>query len=269
MNLVPFSILGALEGLSEFLPISSTGHLIIARDLFGLVTGNDLAVDAVLQLATILALVVYFSRDLARLARTALLKVRGAAVADTDLRLLVAVVVGTVPAVIFGLLLEDLMGTVFRSTTLVAYALIVGSFIMLAAEWWGPKLGRTQAALSWRSGLVIGLFQSLALIPGMSRSGMTTAGGMFLGFTRSESTAFGFILSIPVLVGAGGKKLFDLYSSGALMSVGPELAFGSVIAFLIGITTIHVFLMIVRKTPLTIFVVYRLILAALLLTLTS
>lgn len=249
-----FSILGAVEGLTEFLPISSTGHLIIARDLFGLTTGSDLAVDAVLQLATMLALVVYFSKDLWNLA---LLK---------NKLLLLAIIVGTAPGVVAGLFLEDIMGTLFRNTALVAYALIVGSAIMLAAEYWGSKLQKTVAQVTWGSGLVVGLFQALAVVPGMSRSGMTTAGGMFLGFTRSESTYFGFLLSVPILVGAGLKKLYELFATGAASTVGPELALGSVLAFLLGIATIHLFLGIVRRTPLTVFVVYRVVLAILLLT---
>lgn len=252
-DLFSFSILGAVEGLTEFLPISSTGHLIIARDLFGLTTGSDLAVDAVLQLATMLALVVYFSKDLWNLA---LLK---------NKPLLLALAVGTVPGVMAGLMLEDIMGTLFRNSALVAYALIVGSMIMLAAERWGPKLSKALATLPWHSGLIVGLFQALAVVPGMSRSGMTTAGGMFLGYTRAESTYFGFLLSVPILVGAGLKKLYELYSTSAVSTIGPELALGSVLAFLFGIATIHLFLSIVRRTPLTVFVVYRLILAVALL----
>lgn len=262
---VSFSVLGALEGLTEFLPISSTGHLIIAREVFGFVTTNDLAVDAVLQLATILALVFYFRRELFALARTAFALVSRKAAGVAETTLLVGVVVGTIPALVFGLMLEDLMATAFRSATLVAYALIAGSAIMLAAEWLRPKVAITIPDISWRRAVVIGLFQSLALIPGMSRSGMTTAGGMFLGLSRADSTRFGFILSIPILVGAGTKKALELVATGATAAFGTELLLGSVIAFIFGVCTIHLFLTIARKTPLTVFVVYRLALAALLL----
>ncbi len=253
MDVWSFSMLGIVEGLTEFLPISSTGHLIVARDLFGLTTGSDLAVDAVLQLATMLALVVYFSKDLWSLA---LLR---------NKPLLLALAFGTIPGVLAGLMLEDIMGTLFRNSALVAYALIVGSVIMLAAERWGSKLGKTLAVLPWHSGLIVGLFQALAVVPGMSRSGMTTAGGMFLGYTRAESTYFGFLLSVPILVGAGLKKLYELYTTGTVSTIGPELALGSMLAFLFGMTTIHVFLLIVRRTPLTVFVLYRVLLAVLIL----
>ncbi|MBU6310486.1 undecaprenyl-diphosphatase UppP [Patescibacteria group bacterium] len=260
-SLLSFSILGALEGLTEFLPISSTGHLIVARDFFSLSTGNDLAVDAVLQLATILALVVYFRRDLYELLRTALALVSRKSAGTAETALLISIIVGTIPALVFGLMLEDIMATIFRSSTLVAYALIAGSVIMLAAEWLRPKTLITIPDISPRRAMIIGLFQSLALIPGMSRSGMTTAGGMFLGLSRSESTRFGFILSIPILIGAGSKKAIELATSGALSSFGVELVIGSVIAFVIGVSTIHLFLTIARKTPLTVFVAYRLALA--------
>jgi undecaprenyl-diphosphatase len=200
-----------------------------------------------------LALIVYFYKDIAGLARL------------ENKPLLFAIIAGTVPGVVAGLFLEDIMGTLFRNAHLVAYALIVGSGIMLAAEWWGPKLARTVQSLTWRSGLIFGLFQALAVVPGMSRSGMTTAGGMFLGFTRAESTYFGFLLSVPILVGAGLKKLYELFATGAATTIGSELILGSILAFLVGITTIHAFLILVRNTPLTVFVVYRLALAVLLL----
>ncbi len=251
-------VLGMVQGITEFLPISSSGHLIIARDIFSFATEHGLAIDAVLQLATVLAVIVYFWKDL------------WAIVAERKYMLGLALIAGTIPALIAGLLVEDLMETVFRSSHLVAYALIVGSLVMLAAEWIsGHRMSRghpmSSTTLDWRAGLVVGLFQALALVPGMSRSGMTISGGMFLGLSREEAARFGFLLAVPILLGSGLKKLVELESGGALSEIGIPLFVGSLTAFVSGMLAIHALLLIVRRTPLTVFVVYRLALASLIL----
>lgn len=242
--------LGAVQGLTEFLPVSSTGHLILSRTFFNLSTEYGLAIDAVLQLATALAVVVYFWSDLTSLWKR------------ENRTLLSAIVVGTVPAIIAGLLLEDSMATVFRSAELVAYALIAGSVVMLAAEYAPWKVTVPDG---WRRGLVVGLFQCLALVPGMSRSGMTIAGGMFSGLTRSDAARFSFLLATPILLGSGLKKLYELYSLGVTDTLGVPIFVGGLAAFVSGILAIHLLLIIVRKTPLTVFVLYRLALAAIVL----
>jgi undecaprenyl-diphosphatase len=250
-----FSILGLVQGLTEFLPVSSTGHLILVRAFFGISTDYGLAVDAVLQLATALAVIVYFWKDIFALVRL------------SEKKLLLALIAGTIPAVILGLLLEHTMETVFRSATLVAYALLVGSAVMLAAELVSKKIS-TSDLTPWK-GFVIGLFQSLALVPGMSRSGMTISGGLFLGLSREAAARFGFLLSVPIILGSGAKKLLDLGASGVLSSLGPELLVGGVVAFVSGFAAIHVLLLIVRKYPLYVFIVYRVALAALILILSK
>lgn len=245
-------VLGLVQGLTEFLPVSSSGHLILAHDFLG-VTEYGLAVDAVLQLATVLAVVVYFAKDLWSI------------VAERKYVLALALIVGTIPAVIGGLFLEDIMATTFRSAHLVAYALIAGSVVMLVAEYGTRHV--TDKVIGWKEGLVVGLFQCLALVPGMSRSGMTISGGMFLGLSRAEAARFGFLLSIPILAGSGAKKLLELATGGALATIGAPLAVGFVVAFLSGLAAIYVLLALVRRTPLTVFVVYRVLLAALILVL--
>ncbi len=244
-------ILGVVQGLTEFLPVSSSGHLILVRDVLG-VTEYGLAVDAVLQLATVLAVVAYFAKDIVSI------------VTERKYGLALALAVGTVPAVIAGVFLEDLMETAFRSPHLVAYTLIAGSLVMLGAEYLSRAKERV---ITWKEGLVIGLFQCLALVPGMSRSGMTISGGMFLGLSRAEAARFGFLLAIPILAGSGLKKLLDLAQDGALATMGTPLAVGFVVAFVSGLLAIHVLLAIVRRTPLTVFVVYRVLVAILILAL--
>jgi undecaprenyl-diphosphatase len=246
------ALLGFVQGVTEFLPISSSGHLILARAFFDLSPEFGLAIDAVLQLATVLAIVVYFWPDIRSLS------------ARENRTTAYAILIGTVPAVVLGLMLEDVMATLFRSPELVAYALVTGSVVMLAAEYLPRLLPRFEPTW-WVQGTVVGLFQALALVPGMSRSGMTIAGGMFLGLDRSAAARFGFHLAVPILLGTGVKKLFELGASGALTSLGTPLVLGALVSFVSGLLAIHLLLAIVRRTPLTVFVVYRVLLASLIL----
>lgn len=258
-----YSILGLIEGITEFLPISSSGHLILARSLLGAVNTNGLAVDAVLQLGTILAVVVYFFKDLLTLALAGITRVMGKVPKRDDEQLLIAIIIGTIPALILGLLLESAMETIFRNTHLVAYALIAGSVIFVIAEQFS-KHQRTSYGIekiSWLQGLLIGLFQTLALVPGMSRSGMTISGGLFLGLSREAAARFGFLLSVPIILGAGLKKTFDLVSGGELATIGTPLLIGSAVAFVSGLLAIHVLLRFLRTHPLHVFALYRVLLA--------
>lgn len=263
-DLFAYGILGLVEGLTEFLPISSTGHLIVAHQLLG-VTQDGLAVDAVLQLATGLAVIIYFWNDLLSLLYAFLYKITGRPYKGEDWRLALAVIVGTIPAVVLGLALEKLMETTFRDPHLVAYTAIAGALVMLVAEYARRAGGAGEHSVSVKKGLVIGLFQCLALVPGMSRSGMTIAGGLFSGLSREGAARFGFLLAVPVIVGSGLKKLWDLYSGGDLASLGTPLLAGSVVAFVAGLASIHLLLMFVRKQPLYVFVAYRFALAVLIL----
>ena len=258
----PFSaiILGIVQGLTEFLPISSSGHLILARELFGFSKANGLAVDAVLHFATAAAILMYFRKDVHAILRSLLKLLLRKAVERRERALLYALIAGTIPAVILGLLLESLMETLFRSAGLVAGALVAGSLIMWYAERYAK--GRMHEEITARKGLLIGLFQSLALIPGMSRSGMTISGGLMLGLSREEAARFGFLLGFPLFVGAGAKKMLEL-SGGTLMDGYAALLLGSAAAFLTGLLAIHYLLKFLRSNPLHIFIWYRLLLAAL------
>ncbi len=261
---ITFSILGLIEGITEFLPISSSGHLIIAREIFRLSADNGLAVDAVLQLATTLAVVVYFWRDIARLVKSACAPLFGRSIPKEDGRLILALIIGTIPGVLFGLLLEHSMETIFRNSHLVAYASLVGSCIMLAADYAAKKRRASGdiGSVGTKRGLIIGLFQSLALVPGMSRSGMTISGGLFLGLSREAAARFGFLLAVPIILGSGLKKLADLGSAGLLDSLGVPFLFGALLAFISGMLAIHFLLKYLRTHSLSVFVIYRVILAA-------
>lgn len=229
-------ILGLVQGLTEFIPVSSSGHLIIVRE-FLVIHGNDLAFDAILQLATILAVLVYFWKDLWGLLY--------------DWKKLKIIIIATIPAVVFGLLLEKYMETVFRNVLLVAIMLAVGSFIMLLSEYFSTK----DKTLTLKNGFIIGLFQCLALVPGMSRSGMTISGGLFIGLSREEATRFSFLLSFPIILGSGLKKLLDIPHVDASLSV----AF--IVSFIVGLGAIHFLIKFLKHHSLRLFAWYRILLA--------
>lgn len=252
--------LGVLQGLTEFLPISSTGHLILAREIFGISDQHALAFDAILHLATAAAVILYFFRDIMMLVNTALRKLSRLPVNENDLTLLYAILIGTIPAVVLGLSLESLMETYLRNALLVAGVLVAGSILFMYAEWRYLNESR-RSEMTTRKGLKIGFFQALALIPGVSRSGATIAGGMLLGLTRVEAARFAFLLAVPVILGAGSKKLLELIAIGNGEVPWFSVAVGSAAAFASGLFAVHFMLSFVRRHTLWPFIWYRIILA--------
>ncbi len=257
MNIFDSIILGIIQGLTEFLPISSSGHLIIARDLFGWQGSSDLSFDAILQLATGLALVVYFRKDIFRLIKTFFAMISKKPVEQKDKITIWAIIIGTIPAIVFGLFLQKYMETTFRSAILVAFVLIIGSAVMYLAE----KFSNQNKQLSLWKGIGIGFFQCLALVPGFSRSGATISGGLIFGLDRENATRFSFLLSIPIILGSGLKKLFDISQSGMFSTDWINIISGSITAFLIGLFAIGFLIRFLKKYSLKIFIWYRIILA--------
>ena len=253
-------ILGIIQGITEFVPISSSGHLIIAREFLGLSSSIDLSFDAVLQLATSIAVLIYFWRDFLRIAKLPFKYIRKQTIERKDKILLGAIVLGTIPAVLIGFFLEGTMETVFRSAELVAWTLLLGSLIFYFAE----KFAKKNAELTERKGLWIGFFQVLALIPGMSRSGMTISGGLFMGLTRENAARFSFLLSFPIIFGSGIKKMFELSANGVLNDLGYSLFLGAASAFIVGMFTIHYLLKYLKNHTLSVFIWYRVVLALIL-----
>lgn len=251
MSIISGLILGLVEGFTEFIPVSSTGHLILVRSLLGLNIESGLAVDAVLNMSAVAAIVVYFFKDIVRI-------IRGTLSGDRKERtLLFALILGTIPAVIIGFLLQGTIETTFRSPLYVALGLVLGSILFILAERYGKQLG----GLTAMKGIMIGVFQALALLPGMSRSGMSIVGGLFAGLTREEATRFAFLLSAPIIFGAGGKELFSLYKDGLLVAEPVALSVAVISAFLAGIVSISFMLKFLRTNSLMPFVWYRLALA--------
>jgi undecaprenyl-diphosphatase len=265
MDILNSITLGIVQGITEFLPISSSGHLIIAREVLGIQVSYGLAYDAILQLATTLAVLIYFWKDIKKYTTTFLRIVTKKSVESSDKVMLFAIIIGTIPSVILGFLLEDSMESVFRNTQLVALMLIAGSFIMLLAEKMSKRYKQHHNKLTIKRGFIIGLYQALALIPGMSRSGMTISGGLFNGLNREYSARFSFLLAFPILLGSGFKKLFDLSSEQILSTISLDLFVGFLTSFVVGFCVIGFLLKFLRNNSMKVFIVYRIILAVVIL----
>ncbi len=268
MNYFDAIILGIVEGLTEFLPISSTGHLTIAEKVLGLQV-DDPAVTgftAVIQMGAIAAVILYFAQDIWAIART---WVRGLVQPEwrghRDFRLGWYIIIGTIPVGIVGLAFKDVITSDLRSLWVVAVALIAWSAVMWAAER-AARQDRGEKQLNLTDSIVVGLMQCFALIPGVSRSGATISAGLFRGLDRVTATRFSFFLSIPALLAAG---LFELKDAlGGSISVGETLV-GTVVSFLVAYATIAWLLRFVAHHAITWFIPYRVGLGVLLLVLLS
>ncbi len=254
MDITNSIILGIVQGITEFLPISSTGHLILVRNWLNMGDENGLLFDAILQLATSLAVLLYFRKDFYFI----LQKIFSFFTRKKEnYSYLYALFYGTLPAVLLGLLLEKMIGGVFRDVRVIFITLILGSLLFFIAE----KYAKQNENLNPKKGFLIGLFQSLALLPGMSRSGSTISGGLLLGLRREEATRFSFILSFPIIFGSGLYKLLELLYSENVGSLGTPIIFGSIFSFIFGLLSVHYLLQILKKHTLNVFIVYRLLLA--------
>jgi undecaprenyl-diphosphatase len=256
MNYLDAIILGIVEGLTEFLPVSSTGHLTIAEKMLGL-TVDDPAVTgftAVIQMGAIAAVVVYFVRDIGQIVKAWCLGLvkpewRG----HRDFRMGWYVILGTIPVGIVGLLFKDVIKNDLRSLWVVAIALVAWSAVMWAAERAGRQ-ERSEKQLNLTDAIVVGIVQCVSLVPGVSRSGATISAGLFRGLDRVTATRVSFFLSIPALLAAG---LFELKDAlGGSISVG-ETVVGTEVAFVVAYASIAWLLRFVAHHPITWFVPYR------------
>ncbi|MGI8524022.1 MAG: undecaprenyl-diphosphate phosphatase [Nocardioides sp.] len=266
MNYFDAIILGIVEGLTEFLPVSSTGHLTIVEKLLGLQV-DDPAVTgftAVIQMGAIAAVILYFAKDIWNIARAWVLGLvkpewRG----HKDHRMGWYVIVGTIPVGIVGLVFKDVIKNDLRSLWVVAIALIAWSAVMVVAERMATQ-AREERQLTLKDSIVVGLVQCVALVPGVSRSGATISAGLFRGLDRVAATRLSFFLSIPALLAAG---LFELKDAlGGSISAGETLV-GTVVAFVVAYGTVAWLLRFVAHHPITWFVPYRVVLGVVLLVL--
>ena len=261
MGIFEAVLFGLVQGITEFLPVSSTGHLVLLREWLAVNTADGLAVDAVLHRATTAAVVLYFWGDLGRLLQTVLRRLGRLPVNPHEWDLFRALVVATVPAVVVGVVLEPYIAEYSRSAAVVALFLALAAGGFMYAEW-RHFLEPRQGGITLGRGFKIGLFQVLALLPGVSRSGVTLAGGMWLGLSRTEAARFSFLMAIPITLGVGVKKLVDLVALGESVSWVPVLI-GATVSFVAALIVIHFFLYFIRRYTLWPFVWYSLALAGL------
>ena len=247
-------VLGIVQGLTEFLPISSSGHLRIVPAFAGW-EDPGAAFTAVIQLGTMAAVLLYFRRDLWNIGRGWLAGLRDREKRGTlDSRMGWYLIVGTIPIVVFGFAFDDTIENDARSLTLIGITLIALGLLLLLAERVANHV-RPVEAVTWRDALIIGFAQAAALIPGVSRSGSTITAGLFLGFDRPAAARFSFLLSVPAVVLSGVYQLGDIGGEGAVGFVPTMLA--TIFSFISGYAAIAFLLKFLVSHTTAVFVVYR------------
>jgi len=273
-------VLGIVQGLTEFLPVSSSAHLLVVPWLLGW-ESPGLAFDAALHLGTLAAVLVYFWRDLLAMAlafpraiRRPYAILRSGDSADVMPRLALLIAIGTVPGLIIGLLGEGTIDAVYHPggvapdavIVAVAVASIALALLLLAAERTAQHV-RGMASLTVRDGLIIGLAQTLALIPGVSRSGATITAGLFRDLTRVDAARFSFLLGVPIIAAAGAKGLIDTLTSGLDAGQLAVFAVGVAVSALAGFVAIWGLLRYLQRATTAVFIVYRIVLGIVLIVL--
>ncbi|HEY0964834.1 MAG TPA: undecaprenyl-diphosphate phosphatase [Candidatus Paceibacterota bacterium] len=260
MELIDALILGLIQGITAFLPVSTSGHLVLVQQWLAVEGTNAVAFAALLHMATATAVIVYFWSDLWVLMQAALRKLSRLPVNEKDLRLFNALALGTVPAIIFALLFEPMFAVFFQNIALVAAMILVAAVFFMYVEW-RYYLRPDHGGVTLRRGLLIGVFQALSLIPGFSRSGATIAGGMLLGMSRYEATRFSFLLAIPISLAIGSKKFIELLQSDGVIN-WTLIIVGAAVAAISSLFVIHLFLGYIKNRTLWPYIWYSVLLSA-------
>lgn len=261
MSLAAAIFLGIIQGLTEFLPVSSSAHLILARAFFGWEIPPDfgLAFDVALHIGTLAAIVAFFRMEIAAMLRA--LPVAFARDPGPAGRMMRLIAVGTIPVVIVGLAFNDLIEDVLRTPVVTAVTLTLGAVGMLIAERLGERR-RNENDLTFMESALIGCAQASALVPGISRSGATITVGMFLGIRRDAAARFTFLLAIPAMVAAAAKEGLELTDMPLPPGSVQLMAVGMIVSAAVGYLTIKYFLRFLASNRLDVFAYYRLLLAA-------
>jgi undecaprenyl-diphosphatase len=249
MNIIHVIVLAIIEGLTEFLPISSTGHMVVASAIMGIGTNDFVKLfEIVIQLGAIMAVVVLYFKRFFR-----------------SIDFYVKLIIGVIPAVVFGLLLKKKIDVLLESPLIVAIAFVVGGVILLFVDDWFKKPTVTEEKqITHLTALKIGLFQCLAMLPGVSRSGASIVGGMTQGLSRKAAAEFSFFLAVPTMFGATVKDLYDFYkhSNIAAAELQQDIKFlliGSVVAFIVALIAIKSFINFLEQKGFRLFGYYRII----------
>ncbi|HCE60624.1 undecaprenyl-diphosphate phosphatase [Janibacter terrae] len=261
MDLITAIILGLVQGLTEFLPVSSSAHVSIVGQLLGQ-EDPGAAFTAITQLGTEAAVVIYFWRDITTIIRKWCLSLAGkVARDDPDVRMGWLVIIGTIPIGLLGILFQDQIETSLRSLWITATMLLVFALVIMAAERLGTQR-RELTELSWKHGIFYGLWQALALVPGVSRSGGTIAGGLFMGYTREAAARYSFLLAIPAVIASGGLQVVKIAGGEGTGETGwTPIIVATLIAFVVGYAVIAWFMRYITTHTFTPFMVYRILLA--------
>ncbi len=261
-DLLEAAILGIVQGLTEFLPISSTGHLILTEDILGIEEGKfGLQFDAAIHLGTLAAVLVFFRTTVLGLIVAWWRSLGARSWQQTpESKLAWLLLLGTIPAGLVGLFLESTIEDAFRKPEIVAAMLILFSLPMYLAERWGRK-ERALSDIGPADALIMGMAQSIALIPGVSRSGITISAAMFDGFKREQAATFAFLLSAPIIAAAGGKQIFDIIrGEGEESTAGIEVYLvGLATAAIVGYLAVAFLIRFLRGNPLNVFIAYRVV----------
>lgn len=256
MTLIEIIMLALIQGITEFLPISSSAHLILPSAVFGW-HNQGLAFDVAVHMGSLLAVLIYFRNDIGRMT-VAWLSQGFSKQQSTDSKLAWWVIIATIPAVMVGFAIKDLVEVYARSALIIAITTIAFGLLLWYADI-KAKQFKTIDKLSWRNALVIGLFQVLALIPGTSRSGITMTAGLLLGLTREASARFSFLLSIPTILGAGSLATLDLLEAQQAVD-WTAMLYGVGFSFFSAYACITLFLTWISRIGMLPFVIYRMLL---------
>ena len=270
MSWIEAVVLGLVQGLTEFLPISSSAHLRVVGTAFG--WGDPgAAFTAITQIGTEAAVLLYFRKDIARIVVAWLRALADRSKrSDPDARMGWLIIVGSIPIVVLGLLFQDDIETTLRDLRIVAISLVAFSLVL----YWADRVGRKRRELrqlTVRDGLLFGLAQAMALVPGVSRSGGTITMGLFLGYTRAAAARYSFLLAIPAVVAAGVFSVPDVFERGGtgLQPSVAQMVVATVVAFAVGYAAIAWLLRYLATHTLGVFVAYRIPLGILVLTLAA
>lgn len=264
MPLVHILVLAAVQGLTEFLPVSSSGHLILVPHLFGW-DDQGRIIDVAMHIGTLLAVLIYFWRDIFAMTRALGRSFKLAATGrpmDKEFWLILKLFVASIPAVAAGLAIEHYLPNGMRDISIIAWTTIVFAILLYVADKMFMTIRRMEH-ISYIGAFFVGCFQALALIPGTSRSGATMTAARILGVERSEAARFSFLMAIPTILGAGLLEGYKLYKSGDY-ALAHDAVVGGALAFVFGLAAIAFMMAWLRRASFTPFVVYRLILGAIL-----
>lgn len=262
MDIIQIIVLALVQGLTEFLPISSSAHLILVPIISDW-PDQGLAFDVAVHVGTLTAVVLYFRKEITTMFFAWIASLKGEH--SEDSKLAWAVLIGTIPVGLSGLLFKDFISGELRTPLVIAATTIIFGLLLGYAGWSG-KRQRDEHSLSWKDIIIIGCAQAVALIPGTSRSGITITAGLMLGLTASAAARFSFLLSIPVIVLAGGVETLDYLEVASLDDMN-DLFIGAIISAVSAYLCIYYFLKLLDSIGMTPFVIYRLILGGVLLSL--